>query len=53
MIPRWFIRFNLWSLRYDLKIARSTGRSPQNIAAIAGAISEWELVLLRCEMKLG
>ena len=52
MIPRWFFRFNLWSLRYDLKIARSTGRSPQNIAAIAGAISEWELLLWQKEWSL-
>jgi hypothetical protein len=50
MIPRWFIRMNLWFLRYDLAIARSTGRNPDNIAAISSAINEWELLEFKKEL---
>ena len=52
MIPRWFIRMNLWFLRYDLAIARSTGRNPDNISAISGAITEWELLEWQKEWQL-
>lgn len=52
MIPRWFIRINLWFLNYDLAVARSTGRNPTNIAAISGAINEWDLILLRKDTPL-
>lgn len=52
MIPRWFIRFILAWLNFDLVVARSTGRSPSNVAAIAGAINEWELLLWQKEWSL-
>lgn len=42
----------LWFLRIDLMIARSTGRNPDNIAAISAAIDEWEMVLWREEWKV-
>jgi len=52
MIPRWFISMVLAWLEFDLKIARSTGRNPTNIAAISGAINEWDLILLRKDTPL-
>jgi len=52
MIPRWFILMNIWFLNYDLAIARSTGRNPDNIASISGAINEWELMLWQKEWSV-
>jgi hypothetical protein len=45
--------FNLWFLRWDREFARYTGRGPQHIAELTGAIHEWERVLWESENSLG
>jgi len=43
--------WNLWFLRRDLQIARSTGRNPDHIAVIRSMIAEWEKVQWEHEIK--
>lgn len=51
---KYLARFNLAWLSFDLRRALNAPvRNSANIEWIERRISEWELVLLRCEMKLG
>jgi hypothetical protein len=49
----WFYRQMLWFMKYDLAIARSTGRDPKDIAQIIGDIQNMEGSLLRLEINHG
>lgn len=40
-----------WS-KFDLAVARSTGRDPRNIAAISADIDRWELELFNLDWRL-
>ena len=46
-----FLRFMLAWSRFDLAIARSTGRNPKDINAIKQDISRWELAVFREENR--
>lgn len=47
-----FAHLMLWLTRFDLAIARSTGRNPDNIAQLQKEESEWELALFNQEWRL-
>ena len=47
-----FTRLMLWIVRFDLAIARSTGRNPTHIAQLQKEESEWELALFNETWRL-
>ncbi len=47
-----FYRFMIAWSQIDLMIARSTGRNPDNIAAISKDIQRWELELFNLEWRM-
>lgn len=50
-LMRFFYLSSLAMLRFDLAIARSTGRNPEDIAKITGDIQSMEGSLLRLEIN--
>jgi hypothetical protein len=46
-----FYRIMLALIRFEQVIARSTGRNPDNIAALASNIDEYESLLTRAEIN--
>ena len=46
-----FYKVMLWFLRYEQVIARSTFRNPDNIAALASNIDEYESLLSKAEIN--
>lgn len=44
-----FYRLMVWAIRYDLTIARSTGRNPDHVAQLCSDLSKWELELWKKE----
>lgn len=49
---RFFYTFILAWLRFDLAVARSTGRNPANIQQLQREISEYERLLFQLEWSL-
>lgn len=46
-----FYKVMLWFLRFEQVIARSSGRNPDNIAALASNIDEYEALLGKLEIN--
>lgn len=51
-ILRLFYSFMLAWLRFDLAVARSTGRNPANIQQLQREISEYERLLFQLDWSL-
>ena len=45
-----FYRFMVWATSFELSIARSTGRNPNNVAQLSTDLSKWEGELWKREM---
>ena len=52
MVMKHFYAFMLWMTRFDLAIARSTGRNPANIAQLQREELVWERELWNCQHRL-
>lgn len=48
----WFVRACLWCVEYELAIARSTGRNPDNIEKLNNDENFWTLQLWYAEQNL-
>ena len=48
---KWFFRFILALTRFELEIAKKTGRNPDNVGALAQDVVYYEGLLLREEIQ--
>lgn len=48
---RFFYSFMVWATEFELAIARSTGRNPENINKLQSELQKWQLALWEIEWR--